>query len=991
MKVGGRHGGSICETVFLFDCGSRQWHGAEKEKPSRARLRAGAVPSLGPRFAHTAVHVSHRPDSARSRTKPDSFIYVFGGYKSRQDSTPCADVFLYHVKQKCWYKKDVKIGGRHGGLEPPARAYHASCLSPCNNYIVVHGGNCHAFAADPVMSDTLFLYDIHNAKWLIPVLNQRSEKPPSARRQHSLVNGVGRHEGSMVLYGGCATNAAYSNHMYTCQLIQTPTNVEVVWEKIDVKTYLQQPLSQNSQRVSEKKLSKRRTIAGGCLIAVPHLAKYVMVGGRGEYGIRASPLILEPFESDEIALSQSVQVQPNEEDDDDSDEEMPEHAPASPPNGDLAQPDAANIQDDFSSDDDDIFQPLNTTRLSRRAASRSVSAHRSSSVEQPNNSLHDSRRVSASPPPSVSPQKPRTRATNPVTSEQPAPNASVHAPLASNILANGKKTKPGTTTREAQKRPYPDTHEMDIETPLAKKPRSKTKPAHEPAQPLSPDLFETQEDPLDRPHGPPSLFDSIVAPARRARAQSAKAARGRGARRGRGGRGGSKAVGRSEQEVKSMQESWRKEMEHMKTNLEKEKQVLRTEKDKFVNENKQLNDEIKSLIDEVKSLRRKQTSEATKVSRSAAGGGTSRQKPRHIDSSLDSMEHDSVIVHLSPSKVEKGSEALQVLRAECSRLQNDYDQIVQEKDNISSTVEQLEEGKQSVEKQLNVVKNKLQKMTIDRDAMRKERDVLRKDSAEETKTKEEAEHRRRSAEEDKSMLKREIERLKLELKEQKRKLSDEGCQLSNAGRMVKDVQGQLANANKRFENFDGREKRLRDEVQAEKGKNKELQKQLDQATKVKEKGEEENIAIAADCETWKRKYDDKLKECSVALIDAERSRDARDKEKKHKSDADIEQVRMKQELERTKKERCAFRVMVQNKERSLRELMPMLTHITKTMGELVEKSQQDGLDLDIAKTVGERPRPASRVYNQASKAGGSVCAEKDSVSNANEGHISTAN
>lgn len=292
LKVGGHEDGTPCTTMFSLDVRREQWD-VVAVKQASSKAKADKEQFLGPRFAHSACYLPPKLSSAsRRRTHAASgSLVVYGGYASINDD-PKSTVHVFDIRSKKWSLRNPE-----GHIAAPARAYHA--CATLGNYLVVHGGNDMDYGDALSMSADLFLFDLETCQWLKPERHRSSAAQPTARRLHAITQGIGCHKDVLVMYGGQLDNGDFSDEMFTLRIIPSSRGnygVQVKWERQSMRDSPGRPLA---------KKSKAMSAAGGCILAAPEVHGYLLIGGRGAYGARQQPLLINSEPLDTLGETES--------------------------------------------------------------------------------------------------------------------------------------------------------------------------------------------------------------------------------------------------------------------------------------------------------------------------------------------------------------------------------------------------------------------------------------------------------------------------------------------------------------------------------------------------------------------------------------------------------------------------------------------------------------------------------------------------------------
>lgn len=981
MKVGGRDGGKACTTLFAFDTKSRTWDNIEPDKPS-SRVKEDPHSHLGPRFAHSATYVTYTPkcSSARqqARAKPSPYIYVYGGFKCTDDHLPVADMHVFDVKKCRW-----SLQTPAPGIEPPHRAYHAATLTPSGKYIAVHGGNNSDFNDTYAMTDDLYLFDIHAKKWLKPAVHPNSDEVPLPRRRHSLVAGVGRHHGSLVLYGGYLLNDCHSNEMYLCKILEPDPahdRLEVLWERVGLVPDVSRPLPYDSQQKSDKKASESAGVSGGCLVAIPAMGKYLMVGGRSGYGIRNAPLMLDPGESDEMVISQSMQpiipvvsqrssrsrlplAKPA-----DADAPRSPHSPQEGCNGLSDEPERHIIpeggQESIRSHSPakHVLQaplPSSCQQAPSEKSPGPARVRRSRKANPAGIGSHDFRK-----------RKPRNAAPVPATKVQNLVAASVaedaidaSPPAKRDDEDELVKKADALLRRSIRMCKVTDSIEDDLAPPLKKRRRRIT------AENLAPEEEKEPEEPLLRSVEHDSLGhvenivdddgggvvqlsmtsrSEFVAPAdikRMGRSNTAKGVMGRGKGNGR------PRVTTARQKAA--------ELETCKKKLEKQEEIMRqsaseneklcaenirlSEENKKVNrDNRGLNEQVQRLLQEVQSLRNQTSSQPTREDRLLSDFDPLQAKNAEETSKLTRRA-----VVSTPKSAR--SEEIRTLRSKTAGLREENMEITVEKDNLYKDLKAAEDERRATEKQLNQTKNDLERELLERGRLRKLVENYEKDVHDAVNAKDDMEMKLKGKEDEVLILKGEVEALKLNLMELKQTLRDESREKAGLEQTVRELELHIASETKKLAGYDEKYLQLQKQKEAESATCAELLKSVEGLRAKKQKLEDRHVEIVAERDTLRSELTSKMQQHEAALQVTNKDKASLEQLRRNVSDGSFEQKRLQREVESWKKECSRLRSRVQSLHISLKTLMPSWTKFTRHFDQIMKEA--DDIDTDMAEAT----------------------------------------
>lgn len=928
--------GDICKTLFAFEPKNRRWTRVDTDA-GRVKQEPSQVP--GPRFAHSAVYVALRERGARpnSRAKDAPSLFVYGGYAVNGERVPRAEVHVLNIRTMKWSLHSAK-----GGLPAPHRANHAAAVTENQQYMVIHGGNSADDDEISVLSDELYVFDVLSSQWFMPRRHPSSALPPSSRRRHCLVNGVGRHEGWLIMYGGHLPDDGFSNDMFMCRIIEgsSSSNIGVVWERIDVRSVHRSLNERGSNAL------KRRTVSGGCLIAIPTRKKYILLGGRSQLGLREAPLLLDPSESDEIARDQSLPYEEDEED------EMPvvnERPTAT--NGGNEQDDRNDLIEDSDGDGDDIIFDIEKNAVTCVAAQHTQKIPSALSTP-PGEKPSSARRL---PSASVTPSEkspipsPPAEKTDEVISRR-NPDTSVHRAVAVRLRlrsAEKKKTERGADeddSMSSKKRGRADAS-SDGNTPPTKRGRFLRGEESDEILPLDFGDDDDLDEPIGQRNEGVSHHSEFVSASELARKGKMAA---RGGRRGRGRAVGSTRTrsvdDRAEEKRREALEKLNEKNEERIAYLEAENSDLYKQLNELKTDNLTLNDQHVQLLEQLRMAHMRETANL----KDTAPVGSQVKQLNHLNGSHSASQ---MAQNGLPSSA---SSDVDSLRATVGELQAEIAKRATEKEGLLSNLKELEEEKRDVQKELCVVKNRVERTAIDRDSYHQEMKDLRKELVLMTKNKENAEKRTKNAEEELTVKKGEVDLLKSDFKVERQRRQDGKLELSTADRKVRVVQGQLAESRKQNDDMKAREAELKTKLEKLDAQVSFLQEQLDTSKTANRKLENEKIELSSKLETGRIELEQKVKQCAAAMKDGEKSREALERERlKHaNNDAGGEHVRMRAELERTRKECASLRVRCE-RIGSLNELLPKIREIYESASAVF---QEDKEDLDIAAALSQARR-----------------------------------
>lgn len=1008
LKVGGKDEAKACKTMFAFDVRAKVWECVEVQNPKADREHV-----FGPRFAHTAVYVAHVGGESRSSKarKSSGYILAYGGYTSTEDRTPCHAVHVYDVRASRWSLQILT-----DGADPPRRAYHAGVVTASSRYFVAHGGQCSHLDDTGFLSSDLVAFDILRSHWVRPKLSPSSCPPPTARKRHCMVNGIGKHAGAIVLFGGELCSGSYSNELFVLRLIE-PTTPEqyllAMWEKVDVRT--PEPLiaappipvdagAPQPEMSQEERMAKHTGTAGGTLLAVPELKKYLVVGGRGANGIRKSPLLLDASEVENLDRLEVIVPRKNEQIEVLPVSVQPAAKPPTTvvrrngvsmePSSTVARPDGHPVEPSASlpvtrarqeaqlqkrrdagkriplcsppdsvlrqiSDEDNlpILPKLKTPvgdpmqDVSYTPDRKTLSERRNASLQQQQNALS----------PSISPTK--AMATGLKKNHNSGEGSDEIRPATSiRPLSAGKigRRKPSTDTDDYVMDLVDDDEDFDVEPVRDMQPPENLKDLETPPTKRRRFINGRRNGSVSRPGNdghalgseiddtPGSDFVAASDLAKRGK-RAARSVRGRGRRRGDGTRRKRSVTVAEEREAlreKEAEETLLHENARLVRELQTENKDLKLERNAVKKDNLELNEQMKSLLYEVEDLR------AFRREQGSIGKASSQKQDRIVSSqNHDRYQNPREIQQVDRSEhISNASESeeLKMLQSKTSDLLEEYEDIVAERDELNKAMKEADEGSRVLQTELHVAKNKHERLETERDQLRRQTSELRALATEAGVARDTATNDLRKAEEGNSALKRDIERLQDQLREANSRCVEEKLELSNAHRLVSTVKGQLNEAQKKYDHFDSKERRLKGELGSQQGRLEELHRLVDQANGEKQKIEERNIELVTEIESLKTDYDRKQKECQMALRDVEKCRLALDHEKKEVAHLDIEVTKLRRDLNRVQREKNSISMVMKRKDDAILALRPALMHITNEFGALTMSAGQDDVEYSFA-------------------------------------------
>lgn len=974
LKVGGKDEGTACKSMFSLNIKTRLWEAVQLEQAT-ARIKAEQEHVLGPCLAHVAVYMHTLRTGNRDR-KSLGYILVHGGYTSTADLVPRSQLFVFDVRLRKWSLRSAAQG-----ISAPQRAYHAAAATESCRYFVLHGGSCSHINEPTFMSSDLFVFDMVMSEWFRPKLLSTSADPPAARSRHCLVNGIGKHEGSFVLYGGFVATGESSSDMFLLTVIEPATDkqqVSAVWEKINVIAP-ERPLGDNGsppQAAQPRPLKDAHSTAtsGGSLIPVSAINKYLVVGGRGPYGIRNAPLLLDATQLEYLDRLDSLMLNA-----DARPEQIDKHAL-------VGKPSTMEVKTKLR------IKPPTTSTASKLVVSERVKGKIGASKKRQRSRL-------PLLPPSTPPAPPVAASGPQLSSLQLSQGEMSPVPiLPTNSKGNHRSGMGNRSNKQSQKiqpassvrvtsvvkvRKSKRTNDggdivldlvdndedsslpKDYCTPIItgsddmETPPTKRRRFIDGAQKQSSQLFLESDgivdnDNIDMPDSAGSDFVAASEIAKKAVSRTGKSSRGRGCGRKQGtsrGRAATVAEEREAIKAREAEEALRRENRNLIRQLRSENSALMKEKEVLKNDNQDLNEQMKSLLSEIQTLR------APKRFHRAANDNF---PPQGYDEDVETVERANPDAAgkpgtshglIPPELLPKELEELKNLRSKISDLQEECQETASERDGMSKSLRALEDTKRALEIEFNTFKNKAERTEIERDQLRKQASELRTAVSAANATEETTKETIRRMERTISSLRRELESAQHILREVERRRVEEKLQLSSAQRQANDVKGQLTEASKRYEQFHSKERQLCVELKSQHDIMVETKKAVEELAEAKSKLEERNIDLTAELEKVRTDFSTKLKDCNIALQETKRARNALDRERQRSMDLDIETTRLKHGLGRSQKECQVLFSNLQKKDSLLRSLRPSIAHITKVLGALAESSQGDEIGCRLLETT----------------------------------------
>lgn len=1014
LKVGGKDEAMACKTMFAFDVRAKVWECVQVQTH-----RADKDSTLGPRFAHFAVYVPHIGGESRSSKarKSSGYILVHGGYTSTEDDAPCYSVHVFDVRSGRWSLRSVGTEA-----DPPRRAYHAGVATASFRYFVAHGGQCSHLGDSGFLSSDLIIFDIIRSCWIRPNLLPASCTPPTARKRHCMVNGIGKHTGAILLFGGELCSGSYSNELFVLRVIESETTdryLNVVWEKVDIHTPERgmSEVEPSRERESSKKLKRRTSdkkygaTAGGILLAIPALKKYLVVGGRGVYGVRQSPLLLDasevekldrfdnglPDEQDHTGIHgapRSQGLQPLSMPARKQTRQGTTRAAPPLPGGNERENKANTFEGDVTkgSGHDKKLRKRNVCGTGMPSMSPNTDAK---SVSEDGNlpilpKLKAAANGAVQNNGSGSDGLPRCE--EGILNQQGIGNPDYQHRVSLVCLRKRKyvtRSFASPATRDGHAVPTLNasaavlSESGDIVQNVVENEESKINSVRgeEPAdlnQKL--ELLATKrrrlandgmEDDLSRRADDMRSFSSSgIAPVSEFVTASDLALQGRQRNRrparGRVRRQGTKSKIQSVRNFNDESEEGRtnradeglvRERARRSRDLQAENTELKLERDAFRKDNLDMNNQMKSLLSELEGLRASRGEHRTlgnvssRLERSAthepSRGSGDVQQDRNFD------DRTGIIS-------ESQSEELQMLQSKTADLLEEYEDIVAEKAGLSKSLKEAEEGRRTLQSELHSSKNKQDQLETERDQLRKQVRELRVLVTELRVFQDSGNVDLLKSEEKNSYLQRDRERLKEELREINNKLTEEKLEFSNTQRLVSSIKCQLTEAQKKYDEFDSTERRLKGELGCQLGKLEELQVLLDQAKLEKQKTQEENINLSTELASLRTEYERSQNGYQLTLRDLEKSRFGFHQGQKEIVHLEGEMVKYKRDLSRVQRERDFLRSTVKKRECALLALRPVLTQVTNEIEALLSV----GKDFDYSPVEAARDIAESRCGTQ---------------------------
>ncbi|CDF33618.1 unnamed protein product [Chondrus crispus] len=385
--------------------------------------------------------------------------------------------------------------------------------------------------------------------------------------------------------------------------------------------------------------------------------------------------------------------------------------------------------------------------------------------------------------------------------------------------------------------------------------------------------------------------------------------------------------------------------------LQAENTDLKLERDAFRKDNLDMNNQMKSLLSELEGLRASRREHQTLGNVSSRLQRSETHEP--IRGSGD-VQQDRNFDGRTGAISESQSEELQMLQSKTADLLEEYEEIVAEKAGLSKSLKEAEEGRRTLQSGLHSSKNKQDQLETERDQLRKQVRELRALVTELRVFRDSGNVDLLKSEERNSYLQRDRERLKEELRESNSKLSEEKLELSNTQRLVSSIKCQLTEAQRKYDEFDSTERRLKGELGCQLGKLEELQVLLDQTKIEKQKTQEENINLSTELASLRTEYERSQNGYQSTLRDLEKSRFGFHQGQKEVVHLKGEMVKGKRDLSRVQRERDSLRSIVKKRESALLALRPVLTQVTNKIDALLSVGQDvDYSPVDAARDIAE--------------------------------------
>eukprot|EP00177_Eucheuma_denticulatum_P007777 GFKZ01014143.1.p1 GENE.GFKZ01014143.1~~GFKZ01014143.1.p1 ORF type:complete len:1231 (-),score=167.20 GFKZ01014143.1:4286-7726(-) len=961
IKVGGKDEGTACKSMFSLDLNLRQWECIQTTQMS-SRTRADQQQVLGPRFAHVSIYVHTLRSESRPR-KACGYIIVHGGYSSTTNTAPRSEIHIYDVRTRRW---TLRVPA--AGITAPKRAFHAAAVTQSCRYFIIHGGTCSNINEPTYITSDLYAFDMVKSEWSRPKLSVNSAPPPAARSKHCLVNGIGPHEGKLVMYGGFVGSGESSHDMFTITIFEPSTPGQPVsarWEKINVVTP-DRPLGQaSSSDVSRQRLNGESSpaIYGGSLIPVPTINKYIVIGGRGPYGIRHAPLLLTVKEGeylDRLAPGlASLRVKRNQRN---------MSAPGSKPSIKPQAPIALKLRIK------DVTSPFayDGSAPGRQKGTRGSTPKRRVTEIYPKKLFEHATPSLGDGPHTSSLQF--SKEGGPASLAQSIPMSSQELPDKANDSLNQQDIdiEPVPTVFPTSAGPVGKTDSLDgcnhteknVQDNVGDKDIFRLGTGHNRLASLNPEAVTPPakrrrfaknicgdmvpesadagavESPPQHPDSGGSDFVAASDFAKRAVSGTGRSALGRGrGRRGRGRRKNAAIIPEDREARKSREqkEEQHRENERLVSLLRVENDKLKGAKDALRKDNQDLNEQMKTLLSEIQTVRNSQRvrAAADKFSQERHA----RTPPRLGSEDATASGRPGPKLGSSGQGHPRESDLLETirdLRSKISDLQEECQEVTGERDASCRAHKVIEDSKKALESEFNAFKNDFARLENEKDQLRRHANELRSTAAVASSMQECTSERLRKQERENAVLRRSLENAQLSLRDAEQRRTDEMLELTRTQRATKAAKKELAEFLKKQEEFQSREKQLQAALTKERTNSENLQKETEQARKEIGQLEEKHSIMAAELNVVKRNFDSKMDEWDVFLKEMHRTRDALNYERRRATDLEIEATRLCRKLERSEKERESMRNTLQRQEKRLRSLGPSIAHITQVIGTWTE-------------------------------------------------------
>lgn len=996
MKVGGKDEGSPCKTLFSYDVRHAVWTSVHVE-PCTGKVKSESPgQALGPRFAHSALYLASLRTETRAKARNaggGGYILVYGGYESMDAKLPSPTVHLFDVRHRRWTLRRPRVG-----IEAPHRAYHASAITSSGAYLVVHGGSCSHFWDTYMLSSDLYVFDIQGAQWFRPKLLPSSAAPPTARRRHCMVNGIGRHKGNLVLFGGQLADATYSNDLFVLTILPPAGErpVSAIWQHVHVHTPApplapvpDQQAAPNGTGAGDQR-GPITAVAGGTLLAIPTLNKYLFLGGRGSYGMQNSPLLLDATEAEQLDRFQE-RLAPTRQ----------KQRPAAPR---LPAPAALAMMDAGPSVLDPDMAPR-LRPLKRPSSPDGALSLRSDEcikvpgpIRRPRASLKN---IISSESPSL--DKPPTPNASPglVRGGTAARRRPIPEPDKKSREKGASELQPTTNVRPVSavnlgRKPrssarddsimnllndeddedfvIPRVNDLlgdnDLETPPTKRKRfiRGTKDGQgKSSRPNAGVISDSDDDKI--PDSAGSDFVAASELAQRGKAHDVGRGRGRGRGRGKSRAGAVAEALETKKLLAAEEESNRRnamKVKELETRLEKELK----EKQLIDEDNRMLNDQLKSLLSEVQTLRLSQAA-MPQVGGNGDIRGFGTLTGAKPNCPIGNRANPEAILSSSPVRDRRlyppESEELRALRAKAVNLQEECEELGAQMEALDRSRNESEEAKRRLETELNVMRNRFAKMQTEKDTFRKQASELRSVATAATVAADDTNKQLGKEEETNAALKRETENLKRVLRDEKAIREEGARQASKTQRQLGTLRAQYDEAQRKYSDFATIERRLNMENEHLHNQLRDMQNLITEANAKNRTLEDKNIELQTEIESMKVDLGGKLKECETIAREAEHSRHELDSEKKSAAELDFETTRLKRELERERKKRTELSSFLRKRDEALQALRPALARITSEFGAIATATEGDLGHLlvnDVAPERGNR-RTSEAVVSRA--------------------------